>query len=106
MNGINSTLSLFDSSKTYKTNNKARENELEQTALTKRTDLEYKSTKLNKKLSPMDQIDELGLSMQKLYSRAKEQRVGTSVIQSNYLNIAQKRSRFANLKEMSKSHEV
>lgn len=108
MNGLNSNFSLFDSPKAYKPINKGREKALENGMVAKRTDASNKYKKLHKKLSPMDQIDELGFSMQKLYPRSigKEQRIGASVIESNYLNITQKRNRFANLKEMSKSHEV
>jgi hypothetical protein len=108
MNGINSNLALVDSSKSVRVSNKVRENDSGKGSPLKRSDVVNKyTTKLNSKLSPMDQIDELGLSMEKIYTRSiGKERVGSSITENNFLIIAQKRSKFANLKEMSKSHEV
>jgi hypothetical protein len=103
MNGMNSNLALVDSSKAYRVSNSSGKG-----SPLKRADVVNKyATKINSKLSPMDQIDELALSMEKIYTRPiGKERVGSSITDSNFLNIAQKRNKFANLKEMSKSHEV
>jgi hypothetical protein len=71
MNGINSNLALVDSSKSFRVSNKVRENDSGKGSPLKRSDVVNKyTTKLNSKLSPMDQIDELGLSMEKIYTRS------------------------------------
>ena len=107
MNSVNSNFSLIDASKSFRSSTSQRSREKGVPA--KKDDFGYNKSEqaFHSRLPLIKQAKDFDFGLQKLSDLSiGKARAKVATNESSYISFAQKRNRFAKLREISKSHEV